>query len=276
MAIAVLYLAYGVWRIRRGLAEAATFLAWTTALTIWAVALAFARDLAVASGTIPFRYQYVALGFVLLAVVPRRPIRWPGWLPVATNPRWIAASAVGLLVLGLVGAAALKDDMDRRAEYVDARGDRTIGELVLLDVGSEVVPDHETMSPAFFGLTPDEVRRLVRRYGGAPRGEAATVDERLVELGTPPVDGRDPPAGRCEDGGGEAQHAVVAGDANTFWSDAQPWSVDVRRFGEEWVPLVSGEAGEAAWAHFPRLGSEVPWEVRTHDACIVEAEKPIP
>ena len=79
-------IAYGIWTVAKGLNHAANFLAWTSAVAIWAVGLASSRGVFITVTV--FRYRYAALVLILLAVVPRRPIVWAALVPVGRIRRW--------------------------------------------------------------------------------------------------------------------------------------------------------------------------------------------
>lgn len=268
LLLAALFVSYGVWRLSQGLEPASNILAWTAALTVWAFGIAFARDLGAgteATDDLPFRYQVLTLGFALLALVPRRPIRWPDRIPVNADARWRVASAGLVLVLGLVMGLAARDDIARRADVIEARGQRVIAELLLLDAGPDVDPNHVTMSPAFLTLPPHEVKALLDRYGGAPQADPGGVDQQLVDLVVRPSTEAD--LGRpCGDGTDDT--FAPGGTTVLFWSSTSTASVEVRRFGATWIELATGSAARSGEVTLPRLGSDVPWEIRVRGGCI--------
>ena len=74
-----------------------------------------------------FRYRYVALVLVLLAVVPRRPIVWPARFPIATDRRFLIVGAVVVLALGTARGLAVRSDMQATATQLGQIGRNTQG-----------------------------------------------------------------------------------------------------------------------------------------------------
>ena len=56
-----------------------------------------------------------------------------------------------------------------------------------------------------------------------------------------------------------------------LWS-AEPFTIDVRRYGEDWIPLANVRAGRNMVLTLPYLSSDVPWEIRANGACDITPE----
>ena len=119
MVLVAAFVAYGIWTLSKGLNAGANFVAWSTGFLVWAVGIAINRGPLFASVT-AFRYRYVALGLLLLAVVPRRPIVWPARFPIDTDRRFVIAGAVVVLALGSARGLAVRDDMRTTADIQTA------------------------------------------------------------------------------------------------------------------------------------------------------------
>ena len=277
----IAFVGYGLWRLRQGLAAASNFLAWTVALAVWTAGLAYSRGsyflwLPGVQVDPSVRYVLLALGFVLLAVVPRRPIVWPTRFPIATDSRLITASAVVILLLGVAGAMRIHDSVQARADQMSAATVGIQSGLVALGLGPEVIPDDFRMERFAFGwLTAGEARTLLRRGGDPFPSTPATVDRYLVEVGgvtTTPVGRRDRKCARLTE--------PIVRQPNKFdfplylWSDQETWTISVRRFGTDWVEVSESEANEVVQVNLPGLGFEEPWQVRADGACVNERWPP--
>ena len=113
VVLAVAFVAYAIWALTRGLDHGANVLAWSMGLVAWGVGLVNSRGLL--ADTVTFRYRYFALGMVLLAVVPRRPIVWPARFPITTGGRWSLAASGVILVLGVGRGMAMRGDLQASA-----------------------------------------------------------------------------------------------------------------------------------------------------------------
>ena len=170
--VVMAFVGYGVWRLRQGLDASANLLAWATALAVWCSAVGYSRGPLTfvegdpQTGSIQFRYQLVALGFVLLALIPRRRIRWPTRFPLATDRRWLAAAAGLVLLVGVAGGAAMLDRVNHNAAAFE-RGAASSRALVTeLELDPDGIPDAEVLRRyGFLGLRAGEVRSLLDRYG---------------------------------------------------------------------------------------------------------------
>ena len=174
------YIAYGVWRVSKGLRPGANFLAWSVAVLVWGYGVANQRGL-LADPTV-FRYRYVALGFALLAVVPRRPMAWPAHFPIATDRRWLLAAALVLLLIGSARALSVRDDMKKSAVGFGNIGRVTRGDALLVGLGPSVVPNNFKLPFALGAIRGDQFRALLSRYGTADPSTSEAVDQQLVSL----------------------------------------------------------------------------------------------
>lgn len=168
------FVGYGAWRVRSGADEAANFLAWTAGLVVWCGGLGLARgpDALVNGfwqlGPVVFRYQVVTLAFVLLALVPRRPLRWPTPLPATTDPRHVAAASGMLLLVAGVAALALRQPIEERATAYERKGWEM--QSVVLELRKDDRSRFPVPGGGFLGLEADEVLGLLDRYGAPPVG----------------------------------------------------------------------------------------------------------
>jgi hypothetical protein len=284
------FVAYGAFQLRRGLVEGANFLTWTAAVVAWAVALM--RSRADADADI-FRYGYLALGFALLAVVPRRPVRWT---PAGLLARWrvpaVAAGALAAAVVLVVGggrALAVRDDMQYFARSHVERSREAEGTFLALSIGPEAIPDDQPIT--FFGYNPPhgtagELRALIERYGSPEERTGEEVDRELVDrkIARGMVRGKARPEA-CLPIEGDLAHAgtvtpglgaLPRGGRNTVqrsfislrvWA-AKRTSVEVRRFGDEWVHLFDIPRAHRAVLRLPALDSDEPWELRAEGICV--------
>ncbi len=272
------FLAYGIWTVAKGLKHSVNFLAWTVGVAIWAIGLANSRGLFV-TVTI-FRYRYTALVFILLAVVPPRPIVWPRWFPVATDRRWIFAATAVVLVLGCGRALAVRNDFQLDANVSAKQGRETRAEALVIGLGPSVTKetplgfDFGPRSFLFGGLSATDVRALFSRYGQPFKTTRAAADRRLVELGG--VDARVAGARRtpCQGLSRSFVFHQTKGSSLLLWSPRTSVSVDVRRFGQDWVTLRRTKPGELLTLDFPWLPAVQPWQVRANGACRANPPKP--
>lgn len=283
------FLLHGAMQLRRGLAGGANFLAWSGAMVLWALALVRSRGSFADVHT--FRYAYVSLGFALLALVPRQPIRWPE--PVAlTNRRWLAVAAVIVLVFGGMSGLAVRDGLQEFARRNAELGREAEGTMLVLGLGPDVIPDRRPIT--FFGFhnphgSAGQVRALVERYGSPlDATSTTTVDQVLVDLdivrarfaGRRPHPGCRPlteplsePGMVTRGLGVPAPGFVVAptpAEPLKLWS-SEPFTVDVRRYGDDWVRLADVRAGRSVTLTLPSLNTGKPWEVRADGACDVRS-----
>ncbi len=275
MVLVAAFVAYGIWTLSKGLNAGANFVAWSIGFLVWAVGIANSRGLLFASVTV-FRYRYVALGLLLLAVVPRRPIVWPARFPIDTDRRFVIAGAVVVLALGSARGLAVRDDMRTTADIQSAGLLATRGETLVVELGPDVVPDETVLPFEFGGLRAAELRALFADYGNPfPPGRAA-VDQQLVDMGNV-----------HSDPDGPRRVSVHTPDpALHLHADRRsplpiPVVADRRRSPSTCAASVTigsgsdeGKPGVALRLALPGLGSDTPWRVRANGACRVGARAP--
>lgn len=285
-ALVVAYLAFGVWQLRRGLVAGANFLVWSGAIVLWAVALTRSRGLGADPDT--FRYTYLSLGFALLALVPREPIAWPRRASL-TPTRWVAAAAI-VVLLGTAQAAVVRDRLQGFASTHTDLGLEAKGTFLALDLGPDAIPD--THSIAFFAFNlphgnAGQTRALIDRYGSPYRVRTGNVDEQLVEMGVVRARARVRGVRSFPGCRTIVEPLELPGVPNRFLSAPQPgasasteeatprlWSsdgytIEIRRYGDEWVRLADVPAGRVVTLELPALDTEAPWEIRADGACDV-------
>ncbi|MEQ1785555.1 MAG: hypothetical protein ABL966_00770 [Acidimicrobiales bacterium] len=268
LALMLAFLAYGASLLRRGLAHAAGWLAWTTALVVWVVGLAYSR-----SGLADphaFRYQCMAIGFIVLAVVPRSPMARPSWLPGAPDrPRRTAPAVVVLVLFAGVLARGLGRESEAISELIVRSSTLNRGRVIVLGIEPEVVPDRTPLPFAMGLLRAGQVRTLLDRYGDPsfPGG-----DEDLVRLGVPESSSFGVQERPDCPGLDAPFFPPLAREGLHLWAPDAAVEVDVRRFGTDWVRLAEIEPGEVVRIRLPGLESAIPWEVRADGACPVPAQ----
>lgn len=147
--LAVLAVIATVQAFRHRMADAANLAAWGAAVVVWGVGLAWSRG---DQGTVAMygRYELLALGFVLLALVPRRPLP-----PVPAPWAW---GLVALIVVGAVGQwSAMRATLEGKAALMAAFG----------AIAQCSVVEGEAALPL---LTAEQTAEVVQRYG---RGDAS-------------------------------------------------------------------------------------------------------
>ena len=278
VVLIVLFVAYGVWTLSKGLRNAANFLAWSAAVVVWAIGLANTRGLFVDLAT--FRYRYFALGMVLLAVVPRRPIAWPARFPITTDRRWILAAAGVVLVLGVARGLAVRPELQRDAAFYAKLGQDTRAEALVIGLGPAVTGrqplgfDYGATSFLFGGLSAAEVRSLFFRYGQPLRSTPALADQRIVDLGGARVRDAGTRDQQCAAMVAPLRYVQHGGSTLLLWSPTRSFDVEVRRLGTRWVPLRSARPRQLLALDLPWLPATQPWQIRALGAC--RAESPLP
>ncbi len=275
--LVVAYVAVGVLALRQGLRAGANFLAWSAAAVVWAVGLANNRG--VFADIHVFRYRYGALVFVLLAVVPWRPIRWSARFPIASDRRWIVAGAAVVLVLGVARGAWVRSDLRASASLLSEQGRITRAQVDIVRLGPGVLSDRATtgtgIAARLGGLDAGPVRRILTRYGqpvlDRNAGDRLLVRRQLSWRPVPAGSGPCAPIGRpitvtYRTGPGYAPVTIAATDA--------PVTVAARRFGRAWVPLVRlapGRAAHVAISSDGGMAAGVPWQLQADGGCRVGA-----
>lgn len=260
-AVAAAFLVVAARTLRRGLTASANLLAWSAATLAWAVGLALNRGLFATPEQ--FRYRYVAVGLLLLAVVPRRPLAWRRLL--ADRRRALAATVAVVaagLVVGVVAHQNLADDVGRR----DRAWRNARGTAMVLAAEPAVVPDGAPGIWAIGQLPAGRVRALYDRYDPDERVGRDDLDRRLVEVGVVRAWGRGRRDGPCRPLGGPLALRPDAGEVH-LRAEEPGVRVEVRRFGEDWVPVRTPPAARAVVVWLPPLGVEDGWELRAPGAC---------
>ena len=283
----IAFLVWGAWQLRGGLADGANFISWTVALIGWGVALVQSRG-STASAEL-FRYGFVALGFALLAVVPRRPIRWPAAMS-ANRSVWALAAAV--IVVGYAGVRAhdARPDLQNDARKFAELGRKARGTMLVLSLGPDVIPDDTPITFYAVGVphgTAGEVREMVERFGTRYHANRRTIDRVLVDqriadsrvIGpgpgpktcrplTAPANVR-PTSFREEELGQLLPNEIRALGpiAYQLWSP-KPFTLEVRRFGRRWVPMRNVASGTNVGVTLPVLNTSTPWQIRAPGACL--------
>lgn len=271
VVLLVAFVGFGLWRLRAGLDAAANVVGWSAGLVVWAVALGFSRAGLGEEGA--FRYEFVGLVFVLLAVVPRRPIHWPERFPLVADRRWVAVAACLLLVAGAARGLAVRSDLQDSARRGANVGRLVRGETLVLGLGPGVVDDATTLPFRFGVLSAGEVRTLLDRYGQPFPATPATADQRLVDLQAV----RAVPVGRAAEPQCRPLTVPFVQDLDrprTYLGSDQGWTVEVQRFGQDWVEVGRGQPGQVLLVALPELNSDIPWLVRADGACRVLPPSP--
>ena len=247
--------------LQAGLRAAASWLAWTAALVVWALGITLER----ADNLDPaaFRYQYFAIGLILLAVVPRHPLP-SGVSRASLRLAPLVGTAVVLLVGGLrLDAAAEAPDASEKHERASVLN-RARFDIIQID--PPVVDDRRRLPFPMGGLTAGELRDLIRRYGApkAPQVDRQLVDEGVIVSSSVP---RGP--ARCDALEEPALVVNASGPRRlVLWTLDVDVRIEIRRFEEEWLfvdelPVLEGRA-----LSLPGLESDVPWQVRADGACV--------
>lgn len=257
---------YGIKQLRGGLSQAANFIAWSTAMVFWGVALIRSRGFLVDAQTA--RYTYLVLGFALLAVVPHRPIAWTRRFPRVTFPLWALASAAVVLAVGAARAVYVREELQASTAYFIENGRETRGTMLVVGLEPEVIPDDTPMQ--FFGTfnprPAQDVRRLTARYGSPFSSADGSVDQQLIDLGIVWSEPAGLISSSCKV---DDQPRQIAPGRILLWS-ADTYAVDIRRYGDGWVRLAEGQPGQALQVTLPELHSTVPWEVRAEGTCALD------
>ncbi len=262
------FVGLAIWTLTKGLNAGANFVAWSAALVVWAAGLVTSRGGLVTVET--FRYRYGALGLVLLAVVPRRPIAWPARFPITTDRRWLFAGAAVVLVLGAARGLAVRSDLQDAARFASGVGYSSKGQVLVVELGPSMVPDDNLTSLTLGQLPAGTLRALLSKYDNPLAATRATVDQKVVDLGIARSDPGGVPAATCKKKLAVPFTYQPRGFGwQSLWSPDSSYEVEIRRFGRRWVHLADGHAGTALRLTLPMMGSTEPWEVRAIGACRV-------
>lgn len=179
VALFIAFVVRAAWQLRKGLAEAANIVAWTSAFVVWWVGLIIMRGRMAALD--PFRYTLFATVLLMLAVMPDRPIDLDRIALIrdhrAEHRRGVVGFAgVALIALSASAFAAVQlTGVHANAVYMDSGGRRTRASAAMAMVGPQVLPDHHDMGTWFYSITAGQTRELGERFGGMPKPSAETV-----------------------------------------------------------------------------------------------------
>ena len=269
VVLMVAFVGYGIWSLSKGLKAGANFVAWTIGLLVWAVGVTNSRG--VLAQVEVFRYRYVALGLVLLAVVPRRPIVWPARFPIATDRRWLLAGAGVVLVLGTARGLAVRSDMQATAKQLAQIGRSTRGVALVAELGPTVVADDAGVPRSLGSLRADEVRALFAQYGRPFRTTQSDCRPAARRHG----------AARIRAGREPQPQASVPKAHQAVRLPAEATVLAVRLVARQGVhrrgpplrrPLGAigrGRPGQAVKLVLPDVGADEPWHIRAVGACRV-------
>ena len=267
------FVGLAIWTLTKGLNAGANFVAWSAALVVFVALLVTSRGgLATAEA---FRYRFAALVFVLLAVVPRRPIVWPARFPITTDKRWLFAGAAVVLLLGAARGLAVRSDLQDAARVINGFGNTTKAEILTVELGPSVVPDDHPTNLTLGLWSAATLRTLLSKYDDPLNVTRSTIDQKSFDLGLIKVGPAPVQTTTCKKLTAPYKYQSVGFGSQYFWSPDSSYAVDVRRFGQQWVHVVNGHAGTALRVTLPSMGSTQPYEVRAIGACRVSPGRPL-
>lgn len=258
------FLCLAVWRLRHGLDASANVLAWSAALCFWWYGIMRSRWLFL-DGPPIFRYELVSVGFIMLAVLPRRPASWAGVL--VDNRRKTTAATVAVVGLAAALVFSGRPDLQMFAREQALIGQANRIRVALIAVGPHVIPD-ETAYPVGLGyLDAGQVRDALSAYPSPTFLEDA--DQLLLQAaGTrlqPGPEEPQPPA--CSSSSGI--RSVAPMERLVVHAMSGTTKVEVRRLGERWVPIGRLATGRSAAVVLPQLGFDGDWFIRAQGICFV-------
>ena len=256
--LALAFAAHLGWRLRQGLVASANVLAWTAALSVWWIGLIYSRG--ILADTETFRYLFVGAVFIVLAMIPPKPLK----LPDATRSL-TAAVAVALAI----GVAVLVNRPDIVDQAERGRADRPHGQ----DAGDRRQPGsrgHPRLvpAPAVHARAHRQAVPRGHRSLGLPAGHTSSRRRRPHRrAGGHPT--------RAGEESGRAVHPAelvgVRGRAARVrvQTGATPTTVVLVRFGAG--PTRIGDLGpnQTAIMTLPGLVSDRAWAVGAPGACVV-------
>lgn len=263
-----LFIVYAAWRVRQGLVAAANVLAWTTGLLFWWFGVFWSRSFLI--GDPPaFRYQWVAAGYILLAVLPTDGFTPPSWASAATRKGALLGTAVVLVVAAFL-AHSVRADAQEFARAHSAYGVLTRSQVAVALDPNAAIPDAAPFGFNLANLTAGQLRGLLNAYGVdfSPR----PTDEFLVDIGAVTLTRgtADPAPSVCEE---VLRPTVVAPDSRVeLHAPTSAPVIKVRRFGREWITVGRLQGGHGATLQLRGYGADAAWELSaTADVCIVVA-----
>lgn len=258
-ALLLLVVVRAVQLLRTGLVASAHLLAWGSALVAWWTGLALTRG-STAVAALEFRYAYVAGAFILLAVLPRTPWRWP---PLERGRSLAGATLVAAAALVYVVLAV--PDLRASSRWLTSTGRATRATVALVDRGPAIVPD-DVDGPLTTYLTPaGDMRALITRYGSPfpSKGDAAAAVADAWRIGavraTSTTDGA-----RCRSVPDD--EALPEGTVLAVSATSRAVDVEARRAGTGWTSIASTPAGRRLELRVPQNWGR--WMVRARDGCL--------
>ncbi len=253
------------WRVGHDRDATRMQLAWMSGLAMWWIGLAWSRPDAASSPNTP-RYAYVGAVFVLLSVIPPRPL---AVVRAKADHRILA-----VLALCAVVAVVVANEPGIRALIRDRQTSSTWAGNITVEVaqGTRVVADERVLPQMLYNLTAGEYRELVRRRGSAlavPDDPDAYLVRRRAVIVEPIAP--DPDRRGCVDD----PATLEVGSALQLHAGDRPVSVSVRRFGPAPVPAGTVRPGAAARIRTrgPSVATE-PWLVTAPGGCLVPVLPP--
>lgn len=157
-----LFVVYAGWRLRQGTAAAANVAAWTTALVVWWVGLMRSRSFAMNPPA--FRYEFLSIGFLFLAVLPGTPVDRSSPIRLQNaRQALLAASAIPVVVLLL--ALAVRPDLRAFANQQRGYGRISRCQVAYVRAKGSTVPDSTSFRLGLGYLDAGQVRATLRAFG---------------------------------------------------------------------------------------------------------------
>ena len=273
VVLLAVFLVHAAWRIRQGLGAAANVLAWSAALLFWWLGLMWSRVIVVLTDELPFRYEWVSAGYILLAMVPMRRVHLPAWASASTRKNAILA-ATGVLLVAAFLAHAVRPDAQAFARQAAGTGRVTRGLAAIVMDPNAGVPDGATVRlGGLASLTAGQLRHVLTTYGAD--GGPGETDGLLVNLGAVSLShGAQSlaPAG-CE----ELRRPMLAPPDSRveLYAQGPAPQVEVRRFGSEWVTVGRLQVGRRATLRLPGYTVNKSWQLSaTPGVCVVAVSRP--
>ncbi len=258
--LALAFAALFVARLRSG--TASNMAAWTVALVVWRFGLEWSRWFLPLDDV--YRYDVVSAAMILVAVVPEQLLRVKApALSVITDRAIIGAGFVAAFAVCLT--LAVHHDFRSFRELHSTYGQIQRRQSVVVDLGPKYTPNSTNMGVPFDMLSAGDLRTLFSGFGppeghdDLPRLLAESVKLELLPATEPTI--------RCEEAGSEIKTgplAIIALAASEMSA-----TVEVRRFGSDWVRVGTIPAGWRAKITLRSVLTDEPWELRAPGACVV-------